>query len=92
MGDDGTRWFFGIHGGWLSVDDADEVKDGIRYDEQEILIGGGGFGYKWRFKEHWDLIASLSQAYAEEELTAPMAKRTETSIVVFPGLSFGYTF
>lgn len=88
---EGTRWFFGAHGMWYKLE-KDEDKDGIRYTDQENYLAGAGFGYKWRFKGHWDLTASLSLTYYSEELTNTSAKRTETGIMLLPGITIGYSF
>ncbi|MDA8137973.1 MAG: DUF3575 domain-containing protein [Desulfobacteraceae bacterium] len=91
LGEDGTRWFIGAHGMWYKLKE-DEDKDGIHYTDQEHYYTGGGFGYKWRFKDHWDLVASLSLAYYSEQYSNPNTKRTETGILLFPGLTIGYSF
>ena len=88
----GTKWFIGTHGMWYKLDDQNEEKDGIRYTDVEDLYLGAGFGYKWRFKDHWDLVASLSLGYHKEELTGKGVWRTTTGIAAMPGLSVGYSF
>ena len=86
-----NNWFIGAHVLYYNID-KDETKDGIKYEEQESLISGVGVGYKWRFKNHWDLIVSVSVAYRNEKLSNNFAKRTEESIIGLLGLTIGYTF
>jgi hypothetical protein len=91
LDDRGYRWFFGAHAMYYSID-KDETKDGIRYENKDSTYAGLGFGYKWRWKNHWDLIVSLSIAYYKEELENDFADRTDEYISAMPGVAIGYSF
>ena len=84
-------WFLGAHAMYYNID-KDETKDGIRYTEKEVMISGLGFGHKWRYKDHWDLILSMSLVYNKEEFKNGIVKRTEESIGALPGITIGYSF
>ena len=86
-----NSWFVGAHALYYDIDE-EETIEGIRYDEKEVLISGMGTGHKWRFKDHWDLVLSLSLVYKKEEFRNSYAKRTEESIGALPGITIGYTF
>jgi hypothetical protein len=95
LSDEGIHWFVGAHSSWYKAEDAEEEKDNINYDDVEIFLIGTGFGYKWRFKDHWDLSVSLSIAYYEEKLSNADTtddERIDDYFVVFPGISIGYSF
>ncbi len=85
------RWFIGAHVMYYESEE-EETKKGIRYDELKVLLTGFGFGHKWRFKEHWDFILSLSLAYQKEEYSNSYAELTEEALGVLPGITIGYTF
>jgi hypothetical protein len=87
----GYRWFVGAHATYLDVND-DETKDGVRYTSVTDTLAGAGFGYKWRWKNHWELCASISLTYEREEYKNDTSKRTIESLIAFPGLTFGYCF
>ncbi len=94
LDESGISWFVGVHGMWFRQEDYDEEKDDITYGEREGYLFGTGFGYKWQFRTHWELSASLSLAYYEEKLSdaEPNDDRIDHYLFVFPGVSFGYTF
>jgi len=92
LGERGYRWFFGAHAMYYDIDEADEIKDGIRYEERTSTTAGLGMGYKWRLKNHWDIILSLSIAYQRDELKNDFVSRTDDYILAIPGLTIGYTF
>ena len=87
----GYRWFFGAHSMYYTLDDADETKDGIRYDELTSTSAGIGAGYKWRLKNHWDITLSLSISWDREELKNDYVSRKDDYIMATPGLTLGYT-
>ena len=89
--ENGYRWFLGAHAMYYSIED-DETKDGVRYEEKDSTFAGLGFGYKWRWKNHWDLTLNLSVAYYRERLTNDSVERTDEYIAVLPGITIGYTF
>lgn len=91
LDENGYRWFVGAHAMSYSLE-KDQTKDGIRYTDLSSTSGGFGMGYKWRWKNHWDLALSLSLSYDREILKNDYVKRTEEYIMAKPGLTFGYTF
>jgi len=88
----GYRWFFGAHAMNYNIDDANETKDGIRYEELSSTAAGLGVGYKWRLKNHWDITLSLSIVWDRNELKNDYVSRTDDYILAMPGLTLGYTF
>lgn len=91
LDEQGYRWFVGFHGRHDAYDE-DETIDGIPYEDVTFTDAGIGFGYKWRWRNHWDLTANFSVGYGREKRTGMYATRTEEYIGLFPGLSLGYTF
>jgi hypothetical protein len=87
----GDRWFAVAHVMHLDVEE-DYTVNNVRYDHVKDTLAGAGFGYRWRWADHWDLTASLSAVYQREQYTSATASRTEQSVWPFPGISFGYTF
>lgn len=87
----GYRWFFCADVMQFKFDE-DETIDNVTYDTYEKRLFAVGFGYKWRWKNHWELSSSLSITFNEEERSNDNQKRTEDGIGVFPGITFGYMF
>lgn len=89
--EEGTKLFCMAHAVYDAGDD-DETIDDIDYDSYRTIDTGIGLGYKWRWKNHWDVVLSLSADFYKEEHSGPSGSRTETGFMPFPGLTIGYTF
>ncbi len=84
-------WFIGAYFSRWDTED-DETKGGITYDKETNTEGGIGVGFRWRWRNGWDLSIGVSGEYGEEELTNSSATRTETSYRIKPCISVGYSF
>lgn len=87
----GTQWFLGTHVLHYDIEE-DKTKDGVRYTEQKATLWGMGVGYKWRFRERWDLTLSLSLVQEKKRLKNSTASRTDDTVLSLPGITIGYVF
>lgn len=87
----GYRWFMGASGMYYNFDE-DNTEDGILYDEETDVYAGVSAGYKWRWRDHWDLSLSVSALYHRRLLENDFMERREDYIVFLPGVTVGYTF
>lgn len=87
----GCRWFVGAHAMYFKIDDKETV-DGVTYDKTTIGYAGLGLGYKWRWRNHWDLNLSASVAFHRRLLENDYMERREDYISFIPALTAGYTF
>jgi hypothetical protein len=89
--DQGYSWFLGAHASYYPYKH-EETKDGIQYDKTVTARVGLGFGYKWRWMNHWEIAPTLSVGYKRDKLSGDYGTRTDNYIVLSPGVSAGYTF
>lgn len=87
----GVRWFAGAYAMYTSYDEKETI-DNIEYKDYKSKDGGLGLGYKWRWRNHWDLSLNCSIGYRVVEQTGDFAVREEESIVIIPGIIMGYMF
>ena len=92
----GDSRFYGLFVGQSSGYEQYESKEvigGIVYEDKESVYAGFGAGYRWQWPSSWNLAASLSVHYMEEEFFNPgQPKKNDTSVILFPGIVVGYKF
>lgn len=90
----GDTKFFGGYLGRYSIDDYDKGFEGVRYKEFETTYVGLGVGYRWQWKNGWNLNLSIALEYAKREYGNPgmFQSATEKIVYPFPGINVGYKF
>jgi len=86
--------FYGLYAGRFKQNNIeDKVIDGVAYTDKTNSDAGVGIGYIWRWSSGWNVAASLSIHYWDQEYTnAEQQKSNDKTESVFPGISVGYRY
>lgn len=86
--------FWGVYYGEFDVEDNDERVDGVFFRDFETAFVGMGIGYRWLWHSGWNVNASISIQYYDDEYSNPGSamKATERGVMLFPGINAGYRF
>lgn len=61
-------------------------------DDIDVSEGGIGGGYRWRWRDAWEIELNLTAVYIERKEEELFYTETEEKIILFPGITFGYSF
>lgn len=87
-------FFYGVYAGLADQSyDREKDYDGITFKNDKHKWAGLGVGYLWQWPSGWNVTASVSVHYMDEDfVNSERPKRNETSVFVFPGFDVGYKF
>lgn len=90
----GDSLFYGLYVGRSEQPDQVEKKlDGVVYEDAETVDAGFGVGYRWQWASSWNVTASFSIHFMDEEYSNPgQPKEKDSSVILFPGIHVGYKF
>jgi len=86
--------YLGTFLGKYDISDVNETVNGFRYSDVDTALFGVGTGYRWQWPSGWNVNASISLQYTDNEYSnsGSSEKATETLLTIFPGISIGYKF
>ncbi|MCK5395004.1 MAG: hypothetical protein KAJ32_03385 [Gammaproteobacteria bacterium] len=90
----GDSLFYGLYAGrYKQVGNDEKTFDGVIYKNEENMDAGFGVGHIWQWTSGWNVAASFSIHYMDEEYSSPgQPKKKETSVILFPGITVGFKF